>query len=107
MDLQNLSLDELRKLLPEVQNTIKAREQEELQKARQEILSIADRIGVPIDALLLTSTKDKKQRNKVAVQYRHPDDASKEWTGRGRQPKWIKEFVDAGGSLEQLRLARS
>lgn len=107
MDLHNLSLDELRKLLPEVQNTIKAREQEELQKARREILSIAERVGIPIDTLLSTSTKDKKPRNKVAVQFRHPDDESKEWTGRGRQPKWFKDFIEGGGSIDQLRVARS
>jgi DNA-binding protein H-NS len=28
--------------------------------------------------------------------YRHPDDASQQWTGRGRQPKWVKEWVDGG-----------
>jgi DNA-binding protein H-NS len=40
----------------------------------------------------------------VAVRYRHPDNASQQWTGRGRQPKWVKEWVEGGKSLDKLRV---
>jgi hypothetical protein len=36
--------------------------------------------------------------------YRHPDNASQQWTGRGRQPKWVKEWVEGGKSLDKLRV---
>ncbi|MDX9944227.1 MAG: H-NS family nucleoid-associated regulatory protein [Azonexus sp.] len=26
------------------------------------------------------------------------------WTGRGRQPKWVAEFLSAGGTIEQLAI---
>ncbi|MBA4095048.1 MAG: histidinol phosphate phosphatase, partial [Candidatus Accumulibacter sp.] len=26
------------------------------------------------------------------------------WTGRGRQPKWVKEWVEGGKSLDKLRV---
>ena len=40
----------------------------------------------------------------VAVRFRNPDNASQQWTGRGRQPKWVKEWVEGGKSLDKLRV---
>lgn len=37
----------------------------------------------------------------VAPKYRNPGTAET-WTGRGRQPVWVREFVENGGSLEAL-----
>lgn len=107
MDLQNLDIPQLRQLLLDVQTEMKTREQEELQKARDEIRSIAERVGLPLDALMSVSAKAKKQPTKVSAQYRNPDDASAQWTGRGRQPKWVKDFIEAGGTLDQLRIAQA
>ncbi|WP_230414471.1 H-NS histone family protein [Collimonas silvisoli] len=48
--------------------------------------------------------KSRGVKAKVAVRYRHPSDASLQWTGRGRQPKWVQEWVSAGKALEELRV---
>jgi len=42
--------------------------------------------------------------NTVAVRFRHPDNETQQWTGRGRQPKWVKEWVEGGKSLDKLRV---
>ena len=44
--------------------------------------------------------KVAKVKRPVAVKYRTPD--GQEWTGRGRQPKFVVEFLANGGTLEQL-----
>lgn len=36
--------------------------------------------------------------------YRHPENAELEWSGRGRQPKWVEFFISNGGTLEQLEV---
>ena len=36
----------------------------------------------------------------VAPKYRHPDNPAVTWSGRGRQPSWIKEGLASGKSLE-------
>ena len=41
---------------------------------------------------------------KVAVKYRHPKDASLQWTGRGRQPKWVEAWLKDGGTIEALAI---
>jgi DNA-binding protein H-NS len=38
----------------------------------------------------------------VKIKYRHPKDASLEWTGRGRQPRWVVEWLAGGGKIEGL-----
>jgi DNA-binding protein H-NS len=46
----------------------------------------------------------RAKTGRVAVRYRNPDDATQQWTGRGRQPKWIKEWLEADKSLDLLRV---
>lgn len=38
----------------------------------------------------------------VPVKYRLNDDT---WTGRGRKPKWLEDYLSQGGNLETLRIA--
>lgn len=106
MDLSGLSVANLRTLEEQVKQTLKAREQEELIKAREQILAIAQSVGLPLKDLLSTQSRTKSSvtKTKVAVRYRHPSDASLQWTGRGRQPKWVQDWVVAGQSLDALRV---
>ena len=66
-------------------------------------MAIAQSVGVPLDDLV-RSTKAGKASKKAAVQYRHPENASLEWTGRGRQPHWIKSWLDEGKAIDALKV---
>lgn len=103
MDLSKLSLTELRNLLNAIPAEIKKRELEEKNKARQELEVFAAERGFRLDELVGYSVvKATKAKGTVAVKYRHPNKADLAWTGRGRQPKWIAEFLAKGGTLAQL-----
>lgn len=110
MDLSNMSVGDLRNLQEQIKQEMKAREAQEVQKAREQILAIAQSVGVPLKDLLATGGRGAASKgsatkgNTVAVRYRHPDNASQQWTGRGRQPKWVKEWVEGGKSLDKLRV---
>jgi DNA-binding protein H-NS len=39
---------------------------------------------------------------KAPAKYRHPENASLTWSGRGRQPGWYKEALEAGKTPEDL-----
>lgn len=101
MDLSNMSLGDLRNLQDKIKQEMKKREQQEVAKAREQILAIAQSVGLPLKDLVSSS---RGKGGTVAVRYRHPQDASQQWTGRGRQPKWVKEWVDSGKSMDQLRV---
>lgn len=103
MDLAKLSLAELKHLLTSIPAEIKKREKEEKTKALKEVEAFAAERGFSLDDLLGNNPiKAKKEKGIVAVKYRHPKDAELTWTGRGRQPKWIAEFLAKGGTLAQL-----
>jgi DNA-binding protein H-NS len=109
MDLSNMSLGDLRNLQEQIKQEMKKREHQEVQKAREQILAIAQSVGVPLKDLIATGRGAKSAgtgggTGSVAVRYRNPDDASQQWTGRGRQPKWVKEWVEGGKPLDQLRV---
>ena len=53
---------------------------------------------------LMAATGRGSKGATVAVRYRHPDDANLQWTGRGRQPKWVVEALGKGKSLDDLRI---
>lgn len=39
--------------------------------------------------------------------YVHPENPTVTWTGRGRQPRWIKEALQAGKSLDDFLIVKS
>lgn len=47
-----------------------------------------------------------KPAKKVAVKYRHPDDKSLTWTGRGSKPLWVQAYLANGGALEELDVGK-
>lgn len=101
MDLSKITDSDLRSLQAQIKEELKKREQDEIEKAREQVLEIARRIGIPVKQLV-GSTRVKT--GAVAVRFRHPDVPSQQWTGRGRQPKWVKEWVEQGKTLEALRV---
>lgn len=36
--------------------------------------------------------------------YVNPDDATKTWSGRGRQPHWVRDALASGRALEELAI---
>ena len=37
---------------------------------------------------------------RIPPKYRNPDNPQQTWTGRGNAPHWVKEFLAAGGDLD-------
>ena len=104
IELSKLSLSELRSLQGQIAQELLYREHEEIAKAREQILAIAQNIGIPLKDLMGTqrATEKGNVKNKVAVRYRHPSEENLQWTGRGRQPKWVSEWIFSGKALDAL-----
>ena len=109
-DLSKYNLSELKQLQVDIEKEIKGRQQSEVKKAREQILSIAQTLGVSVEDLLADSKKKSKsgaadaRTEKVRAQYRNPADSEQTWTGRGRQPKWVVEALAQGKKLDDFRI---
>ena len=102
MDLSSLTLAELRDLQQQIPSELKRREVQEKANILNEVRAFAKARGFALEELVGKEVKIKAPTGKVKVKYRHPENASLEWTGRGRQPKWVAEWLTKGGSLESL-----
>lgn len=105
MDISNLSLPELQSLLEIIPEEITRRKRQEKQRVLQEMEVLASAAGFSLAELFdPKSVIPAKVKKTVAIKYRHPENSGLEWTGRGRQPKWVAEFLAAGGTIEQLAI---
>lgn len=102
MNLTTMNLVELRGLEEQIRREIRKREAEDIVRAREEILSIAQRLGVPLKDILGAQGKAKPVKGTGGFQ--HPENAALTWSGRGRQPGWIKAWLAAGQSIDALRI---
>ncbi|EJF84446.1 H-NS family nucleoid-associated regulatory protein [Candidatus Bartonella washoeensis] len=92
-DLKNMNLDELQEMRIQIDAELRKRQAKEKQNARRKILEIASAHGINIADLV------SKERH-----YRNPNNQWELWNGRGRKPKWIKEWLENGYALEELEV---
>lgn len=106
MDLSAMTLAQLKELLQKIPAEIKRKEAKEKVIALNELKEFAQKRGFSLDELLGKEAKARgpKAGRKVAVKYRHPKDASLQWTGRGRQPKWVQDWLGNGGKIDKLKV---
>lgn len=108
MDLSQLSLPDLKKLQQDVRTAMEEKEKQAKEKARNDILRIAQEAGVSVKDLLGGgSLKYKTEGKKASVKYQHPDDPTLKWSGRGRQPTWFKDWQESGKSIDLLNVEPS
>lgn len=104
MNLSKLSIDKLRALIQQAQAEIESRRKAGKKEALAEIRQLAEKHGFSLSELVGTARARKvKGRPAKSVKYRHPEDPNKTWSGQGRKPNWIKDWLAGKGSLEDLR----
>lgn len=112
MNLDRLSLDDLRKLAKDIPAEIRRREVAERKAVVAEMRALAQARGFDFQELMAgdgaapVRRAKKAAGRKAAVKYRHPKDASLTWAGRGRKPAWVVEWEASGKTLEALEAKR-
>lgn len=102
-DLSKYSTARLRALEEQVNDALKTHHFLSISRAREQILHIARNAGLSDKQLLAIKAAKPAGQGAVAVKFRHPDDPTQQWTGRGRQPAWVKVWIESGKSLEDIK----
>jgi DNA-binding protein H-NS len=97
-NLDDMSLDELKALQKQVARAIENYKERQRQKALSELEAKANEMGFSLNDLL----GGKKSKKAGLPKYRHPDDPTVTWTGKGRRPEWVKDALTKGKSLDDL-----
>jgi DNA-binding protein H-NS len=100
VDLDAMSLKELRDLRNKVDRAVSSFEDRRKREALAAVESAAREFGFNLAEL----TAAKPARAKVAAKYAHPQDPSQTWTGRGRKPRWVQDALDSGKNLQDLEI---
>ena len=50
------------------------------------------------------NTKPRRPYPRVFPKYQNPAEPSETWSGRGKQPRWLKSALKAGGAIEDFKI---
>ena len=102
IDLDSLSEKELKELRAGVDRALSTLETRRRAEARRAAEEAAAKLGFSLNDLVATGGKTNK--SKSPAKYRNPADPTQTWSGRGRQPGWIKEAMAAGRSMDEFAI---
>ncbi len=101
IELESLSLTELRQLQAAIPAELQKREEADKRALIAEISQIAKAKGYSLSDLLVGG-KSPTAKPRLPPAYRHPTDSNLTWSGRGRKPRWLADLVLAGAKLEDF-----
>jgi DNA-binding protein H-NS len=102
IDLETLSLDDLKKLYRDVERAIASFEDRKRREARKALEKVAREFGLSVEEVVGMQKAPSGRTSKSAAKYRNPANPSDTWSGRGRQPGWYKEAIAKGKSPDSM-----
>lgn len=102
IDLDGMSRDDLMKLRKDLDKAIENYETRRKQEAIAAAEAAAREAGYSLSELMGGAQKAKGKGKVNPPKYRHPENPDITWTGKGRQPAWIKDAVESGKSLDDF-----
>lgn len=117
MNLSSMTLPELNKLQTQVAKEIAKRNDTAKRELLKEIKKLADQKGVALGEIMKEAGAAparkrgparkktgaaKKAGGKLPVKYRNPANPAQGWSGHGRRPQWVLDWLASGKPLEGL-----
>lgn len=102
-NVDKLSYRELLDLESKIAVAIETKRQAEKANLKIKLAEMAADSGFNLDDLLAGS-KGGRKGGKVAPKYRHPQNPTMTWTGRGRQPLWLVAELKKGKKLDSFAI---
>ena len=102
IDLNTLSLKELKELRTRVNRHIDSFETRKKREALAAVEEKAKALGFSLNELV--SASGARKRKPAKPKYANPADKSETWSGRGRKPRWIEAALKSGKKLEDMKI---
>ena len=102
-DLESMSIDKVWALHEKITSTLAKRitaEKARLEKRLSQLKQVSNADGKSVGHA-------RRPYPRVFPKYKNPERPSETWAGRGRQPRWVTEMIDAGKSLDDFRIPDS
>lgn len=103
-DVENLSADELRKLVKEAEQALRERSQQRVMELRREAEALAEELNTTVADIFGLEKDGKQSGKKLPPKYMNPANPSQTWSGRGKRPNWLVDELNKGKKLEDFRI---
>lgn len=100
-NLAAMSLADLRDLQKSVAKATSTFEVRQKAEARERVEMLAKELGFTLTELAELEAPRRKRAPSTKI-YRHPENPTLTWSGRGRKPGWFAAHVDAGKDPDEL-----
>lgn len=102
LNLNSLSLKELKELQTQVAKAISTFEDRKKKDALAELEDKARELGFTLAEL--TGVTTTRKRSPSTAKYANPANPADTWSGRGRKPRWFIAALEEGKSPEDLAI---
>lgn len=94
--------DSIEKYSGEVQAALEQKREERIAELKAQVEADKARTAATEAELAALQPQPTKMANPSTPKYRDPAKPENTWAGRGKQPGWLKEKLEAGASLEDF-----
>ncbi|HEY1058401.1 MAG TPA: H-NS histone family protein [Limnobacter sp.] len=108
INLSAMSAAELQQLKSDIDNELNNRSAK--LQAIEEVKQIAASKGLKLEELLAElgmgklAVKGKRELGPAPIRFRHPQNPSLTWSGRGKRPTWMRDALAAGVSEASMKV---
>ena len=102
IDLNSLSLKELKDLQSSVTKAVNGFDDRKRKAALSQVEETARALGFTLSEL--TGTAVTRKRSPAVPKFANPADTSETWSGRGRKPRWYAAALKSGTSPDQMAI---
>lgn len=103
IDLTSLSVPELEELIRDASALVEVVKRQQYAQLRRSLEAQAREAGFDVYELF-DIDKSKGAKRVATSTYRNPKDPEQTWGGIGKRPEWIRAAINAGESLESMRI---
>jgi len=100
IDLESMPLDELWALHEAISSILARKLEAEKCSLEQRLNKLRRTFGKASD-----ETPRRRSYPKVFPKFRNPESPHQTWSGRGHQPRWVRELLAAGKTINDLRIS--
>jgi DNA-binding protein H-NS len=101
----SMSVDELWSLHERVTATLTRKIAQEKAKLEERLRKL-ENPGLEKSGDAISPDRPRRPYPQVLPKYQNPDNPAQKWSGRGKQPHWVRAQLKAGKKLERFLIAR-
>lgn len=113
--LRELPIESLEELVARATELLAQRREEKRTAFVAEVSERAKHLGIPLDQLIAelsgrnqgSEGRGRRASHSAPIKYRDPDNPADSWSGRGKQPNWLRQKLSEGRQIDEFLVSSS